>query len=180
MQNTSSLDDFVFYIVPDVSNALDQLEHDPFHFDEDFAESKLSNLEVDMYFQPIKVEAEEWSGAHPSDSNNSSLTSSPTNEPETKPVVSTHGSSSTTPSRPAKRQYRKRALGQPAPWTAEEETIFLMGLDQFGCSRSETGSVGLGPGVARMLAEMIGTRTASQIRSHAQKHFQRIAKMRSC
>jgi hypothetical protein len=32
---------------------------------------------------------------------------------------------------------------------------------------------GLGPGVAEMIATMIGTRNAAQVRSHAQKYFTR-------
>jgi hypothetical protein len=179
-----SIDDVVYGIVPDPASALMQLEEDSL---EEFSECRVSDLQVEAIFSPIKSEEGEgeWSTVTlpPRDSNSSSSSSSPTHETK---LVATQPprrslSSEAPPQCPStqKRHYRKRACGHPAPWTAEEQAIFLTGLAQLSCDRSHTGSVGLGPGVARMLAEMIGSRTAAQVRSHAQKHFQRLARLRA-
>ncbi|EKX43017.1 hypothetical protein GUITHDRAFT_111060 [Guillardia theta CCMP2712] len=64
-------------------------------------------------------------------------------------------------------------------WTNEEHEKFLVALDRFGTTKTRiknsTGRVfvGLGPGVAELIAAAVGTRSVQQIRSHAQKHFLR-------
>lgn len=75
----------------------------------------------------------------------------------------------------------KKGEKKPSPWTKDEQEVFLAGLVKFGCDKAKLGedgrvSVGLGPGVARKIANMIGTRNALQVRSHAQKHFQRLGR----
>ena len=47
-------------------------------------------------------------------------------------------------------------------WTAEEHEIFLTGVKEYGRNW-------------KMIEEMIPTRTCQQIRSHAQKHFAKLA-----
>ena len=64
--------------------------------------------------------------------------------------------------------------GRRCQWSAEEHKRFLDGLNRFGpkdLGNPEPGariSVGLGPGVAEVIAVVVGTRTVSQVRSHAQ------------
>eukprot|EP00286_Rhodomonas_abbreviata_P011857 CAMPEP_0181323014 /NCGR_PEP_ID=MMETSP1101-20121128/19545_1 /TAXON_ID=46948 /ORGANISM="Rhodomonas abbreviata, Strain Caron Lab Isolate" /LENGTH=171 /DNA_ID=CAMNT_0023430985 /DNA_START=42 /DNA_END=560 /DNA_ORIENTATION=+ len=77
-----------------------------------------------------------------------------------------------------------RGVKRSQPWTTEEQTTFLRGLAQH-CpegtklvGRHGSQSVGLGPGIAQIISNMIGTRSAAQVRSHAQKHFQRIRRQR--
>jgi len=74
---------------------------------------------------------------------------------------------------------RRRGLMRKQ-WTTDEEERFLVALDRFAPrdagiagpgSGSQRGSVRLGPGVAEMIAMVVGTRSAVQVRSHAQKHF---------
>jgi hypothetical protein len=65
-------------------------------------------------------------------------------------------------------------------WTKAEHTRFLAALDFCGCDNlSGTGPdgklcVALGPGTAQRVAIIVGSRSVSQVRSHAQKHFRRI------
>mmetsp|Transcript_974 Transcript_974/g.1841 ORF Transcript_974/g.1841 Transcript_974/m.1841 type:complete len:218 (-) Transcript_974:64-717(-) len=65
------------------------------------------------------------------------------------------------------------------PWTLEEHQCFLAALEKFRTPLTEKitkggkRSVGLGPGIADMIALILKTRNAAQVRSHAQKHFQR-------
>jgi hypothetical protein len=67
-------------------------------------------------------------------------------------------------------------------WTPEEEGRFLKALERFGPKEVGTDpctgriSVCLGPGVAELISMVVGTRSVTQARSHAQKHF--IRKMR--
>jgi hypothetical protein len=67
-------------------------------------------------------------------------------------------------------------------WTREEHAAFLRGLEVFHCHNSNgIGShghvhVGLGRCIAKNIADMIGTKNATQVRSHAQKYFERLAK----
>ncbi|EKX34031.1 hypothetical protein GUITHDRAFT_119771 [Guillardia theta CCMP2712] len=62
-------------------------------------------------------------------------------------------------------------------WTKEEHAKFLEGLNQFSPCHSVpfhmdgTLKVGLGSGVAEQIAKIVGTRSAIQVRSHAQKYF---------
>ena len=73
-----------------------------------------------------------------------------------------------------KRQAPSRA--PPAakrPWTPEEEERFLAAMDRFYKPKEDEGGVGLGQGVAEVIAFIVGTRTAAQVRSHAQKYFLR-------
>mmetsp|Transcript_12298 Transcript_12298/g.25297 ORF Transcript_12298/g.25297 Transcript_12298/m.25297 type:complete len:212 (+) Transcript_12298:53-688(+) len=64
-------------------------------------------------------------------------------------------------------------------WTEEEHSKFLEGLEKFRTADTqavkENGelSVGLGPGIAEVISVFIGTRSVTQVRSHAQKYFQR-------
>ena len=77
-------------------------------------------------------------------------------------------------------QLLQPGTGTPQHWTKEEHERFLSALEicrpkgmgeQPGFPREGAGSVGLGRGVAKEMAKLIGTRTASQVRSHAQKYF---------
>ena len=68
-------------------------------------------------------------------------------------------------------------------WSAEEEGKFIDALAKLGPKGSteptidaRTGrvTVHLGPGVAEMISIVLGTRSVTQVRSHAQKHFIRL------
>jgi len=84
------------------------------------------------------------------------------------------GSSSPRATSPGKKE-KKRLIA----WTKEEHKRFVAGLEQLRTERTEAigpdgkKTVGLGPGVAEALSAMVGTRSAAQVRSHAQKHFLR-------
>eukprot|EP00184_Porphyridium_aerugineum_P006019 CAMPEP_0184695944 /NCGR_PEP_ID=MMETSP0313-20130426/3397_1 /TAXON_ID=2792 /ORGANISM="Porphyridium aerugineum, Strain SAG 1380-2" /LENGTH=578 /DNA_ID=CAMNT_0027154473 /DNA_START=523 /DNA_END=2259 /DNA_ORIENTATION=- len=57
--------------------------------------------------------------------------------------------------------------GQSRYWTSEEHELFLEGVKKFG--RRD----------ARSVAQYVGSRSISQVRSHAQKYFQRIEREKS-
>ena len=78
---------------------------------------------------------------------------------------------------------------RPVPrrmWTSEEHDRFLTALHAHVSTRrrGKTGvrdsggrlRVGLGRGAARKIAQAIGTRDEAQVRSHAQKYFQQLAR----
>mmetsp|Transcript_23257 Transcript_23257/g.46675 ORF Transcript_23257/g.46675 Transcript_23257/m.46675 type:complete len:259 (-) Transcript_23257:46-822(-) len=79
----------------------------------------------------------------------------------------------------------KKSRRRCCPWTAEEHERFLTALEKFRTkdtqARQPNGKVsdGLGPGIAEIIAVFIGTRNIAQVRSHAQKHFQRMRKMQA-
>ena len=85
---------------------------------------------------------------------------------------------------------RKQTGGHHIQWSAEEHQQFLAGLARFGpivlpmdkgssCAKSGARvSVGLGPGVAEVIAGVVGT-TVSQVRSHVQKYFLRRSRVQS-
>eukprot|EP00961_Rhodomonas_salina_P089596 1204965-Rhodomonas_salina.2 len=70
------------------------------------------------------------------------------------------------------------------PWTKDEHAKFLVALEQFRTNKTEKvknngkQSTGLGPGIADLIALIVKTRDAAQVRSHAQKHFQRLRRER--
>eukprot|EP00960_Hanusia_phi_P049726 759732-Hanusia_phi.AAC.3 len=74
---------------------------------------------------------------------------------------------------------------QRSMWSPKEHQKFLDALKKFNisCNREtkEDGRMyaGLGPHVADLIAMDIGTRTVSQVRSHAQKYFQRLSRQRT-
>ncbi|EKX38886.1 hypothetical protein GUITHDRAFT_154579 [Guillardia theta CCMP2712] len=74
----------------------------------------------------------------------------------------------------AKPKKPRRTPSSPKrPWTPEEEERFLAAMDRFYKPKEDEGGVGLGQGVAEVIAFIVGTRTAAQVRSHAQKYFLR-------
>ncbi|EKX39590.1 hypothetical protein GUITHDRAFT_114316 [Guillardia theta CCMP2712] len=72
--------------------------------------------------------------------------------------------------------------GTSRGWTEDEHQRFLVALRDY-CPDAETRvaqdgrvRVGLGRGVAYFISRAIGTKTASQVRSHAQKYFEGLMK----
>mmetsp|Transcript_25072 Transcript_25072/g.50948 ORF Transcript_25072/g.50948 Transcript_25072/m.50948 type:complete len:173 (+) Transcript_25072:110-628(+) len=62
-------------------------------------------------------------------------------------------------------------------WSKEEEAIFLCGISTHCPEETRLRCIGLGPGVAQLISDMIVTRSAAQVRSHAQKYFQRLRRL---
>lgn len=66
------------------------------------------------------------------------------------------------------------------PWTKDEHAKFLTAIERLRTTKTEKvkkngkQTSGLGPGVAEVIALILQTRDAAQVRSHAQKHFQRV------
>jgi SHAQKYF class myb-like DNA-binding protein len=74
------------------------------------------------------------------------------------------------PPAPARKSKKKKGSGASAGentgrWTAEEHRLFLQGLEQHGKGWKK-------------IASLIKSRTVVQIRTHAQKYFQKLAKAR--
>mmetsp|Transcript_28001 Transcript_28001/g.66563 ORF Transcript_28001/g.66563 Transcript_28001/m.66563 type:complete len:187 (-) Transcript_28001:92-652(-) len=100
-------------------------------------------------------------------------------ESDTEPVrtvdVATEEAKSETPdqdsSSPAPQKKRLVA------WTPEEHKRFVFALEQLRTEDTESynghgkKTRGLGPGIAELIALAVRTRTAAQVRSHAQKYF---------
>eukprot|EP00961_Rhodomonas_salina_P028779 388188-Rhodomonas_salina.2 len=63
MYSSLCIDESLFYIVPDVRGAFNQLEQDSFGF-EDLAASKVSDLDVESFYVPVKVE-DDWNAVAP-------------------------------------------------------------------------------------------------------------------
>jgi len=84
------------------------------------------------------------------------------------------------PTRRRKRGGTNKNAAPSRPWTKDEHAKFLAGLKACNVDmhkavgRNGNLSVGLGQGVAQMITIMVGSRSAAQVRSHAQKHFQRL------
>eukprot|EP00287_Rhodomonas_sp_CCMP768_P028811 CAMPEP_0202840116 /NCGR_PEP_ID=MMETSP1389-20130828/54839_1 /ASSEMBLY_ACC=CAM_ASM_000865 /TAXON_ID=302021 /ORGANISM="Rhodomonas sp., Strain CCMP768" /LENGTH=151 /DNA_ID=CAMNT_0049516693 /DNA_START=15 /DNA_END=470 /DNA_ORIENTATION=- len=94
------------------------------------------------------------------------------------PPVATKPVSSSGPESTRTMKRRARA------WTSEEHTRFLKALDKLrtdkteGIGKNGKQTTGLGPGIADTIAAFVQTRNAAQVRSHAQKHFQRLRRER--
>jgi len=77
----------------------------------------------------------------------------------------------------------RKTTSKRRPWTADEHERFLDSLKRFGSrDRADVGgrvTVGLGAGVAEVIAVVVGTRTVSQVRSHAQKYFLQLSRAAS-
>mmetsp|Transcript_32208 Transcript_32208/g.72352 ORF Transcript_32208/g.72352 Transcript_32208/m.72352 type:complete len:206 (-) Transcript_32208:218-835(-) len=78
-----------------------------------------------------------------------------------------------TSSKPLPRSTKPRRLptAPKRPWTPEEEERFQAAMERFCKPKHDDGGVGLGQGVAEVIAFVVGTRTPAQVRSHAQKYF---------
>mmetsp|Transcript_43166 Transcript_43166/g.101914 ORF Transcript_43166/g.101914 Transcript_43166/m.101914 type:complete len:257 (-) Transcript_43166:55-825(-) len=90
--------------------------------------------------------------------------------------LGSQGSRSANGSPSEKREKEKKRL---IAWTAEEHEKFVYALNRLRTEDTEAfdskgkRTCGLGQGIAEVIALAVGTRTAAQVRSHAQKHFTR-------
>eukprot|EP00961_Rhodomonas_salina_P287377 3882822-Rhodomonas_salina.1 len=106
-------------------------------------------------------QSEDGYGAHESKGDNDSGENSPT--------PTDHDDAGSAP------RFRRKTI----PWTKDEHEKFLLGLqrykkeDHVPPGKNGEPSVGLGPGIAALIAALVGTRTTRQVRSHAQKFFLR-------
>eukprot|EP00961_Rhodomonas_salina_P226176 3057850-Rhodomonas_salina.1 len=102
------------------------------------------------------------------DANSESSASTPTTEPRLYSPAYGNGSEETAEDRRVR------------PWSKDEHARFLVALEKFRTNKTEKvkkngkRTAGLGPGIADVIALIIKTRDAAQVRSHAQKHFQRL------
>ncbi len=166
---STSVDDAVFFLAPDPWTFAELLCDDSF----------VADSVVVSDFHPVQPGLDNPSASRPHVDQVWGSDTDPTDD-----MASTQSpiETSTPLPAPAKSKEKKRATEKkPSPWTNEEQKIFLAGLACFECEKTRVAedghvSVGLGPGVARMIAGMIGTRNASQVRSHAQKHFHRLSR----
>eukprot|EP00287_Rhodomonas_sp_CCMP768_P008039 CAMPEP_0196741910 /NCGR_PEP_ID=MMETSP1091-20130531/43543_1 /TAXON_ID=302021 /ORGANISM="Rhodomonas sp., Strain CCMP768" /LENGTH=336 /DNA_ID=CAMNT_0042087789 /DNA_START=28 /DNA_END=1038 /DNA_ORIENTATION=+ len=72
------------------------------------------------------------------------------------------------------------AMPKLRKWTEEEHILFLQGLERFRDDSAPTiGRAGLGHGTADLIAALVKTKTPQQVRSHAQKHFERQTRERA-
>jgi hypothetical protein len=86
--------------------------------------------------------------------------------------------------KPLETGHKKRVVRRQ--WSPEEEDKFVKALTRLGPAGNReptidplTGrvTVHLGPGVAEMISMVLGTRSPVQVRSHAQKHYIRLARL---
>lgn len=161
------VDNAIYYLIPDVDDFLRSLEQND-DTESDVLQSQPSAL-------PVYQETKTATAAKPelgSDADSYTSARTTPSQSSSNDVQRSGGDN--------KRIYRKKASRVLTPWTAEEEVVFLAALAQYGLDHPQPSgqiSVGLGSGVARKIAELVGSRTPSQVRSHAQKHFERLKKL---
>ncbi|EKX30891.1 hypothetical protein GUITHDRAFT_113584 [Guillardia theta CCMP2712] len=78
---------------------------------------------------------------------------------------------------------KSKASSSNYQWSREEHRRFVDALEKLSPLRQMLAShgrvtIGLGHGLAEMISKAVGTRSISQVRSHAQKYFQRINRER--
>ncbi|EKX30892.1 hypothetical protein GUITHDRAFT_122903 [Guillardia theta CCMP2712] len=81
------------------------------------------------------------------------------------------------------RSRKSKASSSNYQWSREEHRRFVDALEKLSPLRQMLAShgrvtIGLGHGLAEMISKAVGTRSISQVRSHAQKYFQRINRER--
>lgn len=93
--------------------------------------------------------------------------------------ISSASASQSQPQRTRKKHGKRKEKVRLRAWTDDEHERFVYALDKFRTEKTEAvgpngeRSVGLGPGIAEVIATMVGTRNAAQVRSHAQKYFKK-------
>jgi len=97
-----------------------------------------------------------------SSSSSSSATPSNTSASAVTLAVTTTPNSATTPASQQQQQQQQRE--RTGRWLPEEHRLFLEGLERFGKKWTK-------------ISAYIGTRTAMQVRTHAQKYFQKLDKV---